>query len=363
MYGHFHDDKLEERRHESIAVQMRLSLVDVHDYGARIPTERRCDAGRLHAKLVQRPAEVEPRLRFFRDRWAEETWFTCTLEEAGDLTNKLVSAAERGEEPLPIAPPSAVSPFWLTSSCPSWCEGEHDVDSFYDDRAHMPDLCEDAMVRVDLHLERATADRPEWLELIVFRHYRESIGTINIAKSGNDGITLSPAEARTLADELRNLIRASQAAPLPSELPSTAAATQPDQPIPLRYERGTARYPCPHRITWCDGHSKQEILDARTPGNILIHSMVIDRVPGEGCSEPYVKVALEHEDDPNRPPYVYLNTKGEGADLNVLGVDRLIAALQHARAAIVGSNVDPATADLPAATTPRMNSAPIVNRQ
>lgn len=103
-------------------------------------------------------------------------------------------------------------------------------------------------------------------------------------------------------------------------------------------------------------------LDARTPGNILIHSMVIDGVPGEGRRESYVKVALEHDDDRNRPPYVYLNTNGEGADPNVLGVDQLIAALQQARAAIVGSNVDPAPA-VPAAATPRIPSAPTVNWQ
>ncbi|WP_433530433.1 DUF6907 domain-containing protein [Micromonospora sp. CA-263727] len=362
VFGHFDDDKLDERRHESAAVQMRLSLADAHDHGAKIPVERRYEAARLHVKLVQRPAEVEPALRFFRDRWAEETWFTCTVAEASDLANKLVSAAERGEEPLPIAPPAAGSPFWSTASCPSWCQATHDVDGFYEDRVHMPDLCEDAMVRVDLHLERATADRPEWLELMVFRHYRESIGTIDITKSQMAGITLTPAEARTLAGELRRLIHDSQAAPLLPKAPDTAV-TPAHHPVPLRYERGTAHYPCPHRITWCDGHSKREILDARTPGNMLLHSMVIDRVPGEGCSDSYVKVALEHDDDPNHAPSVYLTTKGDGTDLNGRGVDRLIAALRHARAAIVGSNVDPTPADLPTAAATRTASVATVDWQ
>ncbi|MFG1953929.1 DUF6907 domain-containing protein [Micromonospora sp. NPDC048830] len=361
VFGHFNDDTLADRRHESLACQLRLSLAEAHDHGPKLPAERRYDPARLHVKLVQRLTEAEPAVQFHRDRWADEVWFTCTLVEAVDLADRLVTMAALAEEPLPEAPASDGSPFWLSTACPPWCAKTHDTAAHYEDRVHIPDLSEEAMVKVDLCLERATDDEPEWLEVMVERHYRDSISTVALSKSGSVGVSLTPTETRTLADELRRLVSAGQALPLPAA--PAPGVTSPERPTPLRFEAGEARYPCPRRISWCDGHSKQEIIDARSQGNMFLHSTVIDRVPAGGELDSYVQVALDYDDNQDRAPYAYLSTDSEGTELGVEGIDRLIIILQRVRTVIVSSDINSNPTGLPTNSTGHTSPATVSNKE
>ncbi|MCW6003476.1 hypothetical protein K1W54_02600 [Micromonospora sp. CPCC 205371] len=339
VFGHFDDDRLDDRRHVSAAAEIKLSLVDSQDRGSSLAMENRWEPARLRVDLVQRLTEAQPAVRLFRDNQSDKPWVTCTLTEAETLATNLAIAAERGEEALPTEPASDDSPFWQTTACPPWCNSGHEVRDFYDDRTHI-DL-DRGWATIDLHLERADEKEPEQLQVLVLRDYQAVIGVVSLSKSGAAGVDLTPAEARNLARHLCHLVEASRQAPdQDSCWPGHGG-----HPDPLRRDltHRKKQFPCPHRIPWCSGHSKREIKDARTPGDGILHHGDIDSVPFSiGSITGTVDVAVEYLTEGDRQPFAYLQVVGGdgGAELDAISIDHTIAALHRAKALIEANHPD-----------------------
>jgi hypothetical protein len=337
-YGHFDDDSRDDKRHVGTPAEIRLSLMDPYDFGEHVHRERRFEPARVRFNLVQRLTEAEPAVWFYRDIHSTTPWVTCTLAEASDLATRLTVFADRGEEALPSTPAPEGSPFWLATACPHWCEHTHQPYDQDEDRLHMSGVLDDSG-RMNLQLEHAIGGEVADLNVSLYRHYRDAIGEVSVSKSGEPSIDLTPAEARTLACHLRRLAESGRGRS--SEAVRFGTSSTSDRRPPNAKPVG--HYRCPRRVTWCDGHGKQEIEFARR-GDILLHRGVVGEVPFTMGTEPgAVRVAIEYDDDPLKEPYacIQIGATDDGiAELDVAAVDQLITTLQELRAAVVTAQAD-----------------------
>ncbi|MCW3820028.1 hypothetical protein ONA91_36920 [Micromonospora sp. DR5-3] len=307
-------------------VMMRLSLAEAVDRGTDLPPAQRWEPAYLTLRLVQPLRDVLPTLCVYRDPELAEAWATCRVPEAGMLADLLVLAAARAEEPIPAGDAAPGAPFWLQTACPDWCTTRHQPDDCYENRVHQGDLLPDGEGVIDLLLEPAVKGHPEQLEVVVAHHYRSTVGAVHLVRSERTELQLTPAEARTLARHLSQLILTAAAA--------DGAAGQ-KRPNGGETRNGEPLFPCPHRHHWCQGHSKSEIIEARRPGNHLAHSGPVGSIPfATGNTLGTIDISISGRPE---PPTAYLQVvNGDGgATLDPTAIDHTIAALQRAKALIL----------------------------
>ncbi len=324
VHGHFDNDRRADRRHHSDPVVMRLALPDVVDRGDHWPRPHRWASAALVIRLTQRLDEIQPALTLYRDPTATDDWVRCAPAEAERLADLLVRAAELVEAPLP-SERALDGPFWQDIACPAWCSGGHLPEDAYEDRTHFGDLPSAARaVLIDLLLETAAEGRPEQFEVTVAQHYRSTTARVHVIKSEQAELRLTPAEARTLAAHLRQLV---QTAGLSAE------TLWPWTPIEGVTVGGESAFPCPHRLPWCRGHNKTEITEYRQLGNHLLHSGPITSAPFTTSGSPgSIDISINSLTD-RAQPFAYLQLLGGdgGAELDASTIDQVIAALQFTK--------------------------------
>jgi hypothetical protein len=325
VQGHFDEDPIADRRHVGAGVMMRLSLAEAVDRGSQLPPAQRWEPAHLTLRLVQRLGDVLPTVCVYRDPELAEAWATCRVPEAVLLADLLVLAAARAEEQIPVGDPVSGAPFWLETACPEWCTTRHEPDDHYEDRMHQGDLLPDGEGVIDLLLERAVKGHPEQIDVVLAHHYRSSSGAVHLVRSERTNLQLTPPEARTLAGHLRKLVRTAQLRADPAGQKG---------PLGGKTRNGETLFPCPHRRHWCRGHSRNEIIEARRPGNHLMHRGPVGSIPlATGNSLGTIDVSVSGYQD---QPFAYLRVvNGDRAGLDPAAIDHTIAALQRAKALIL----------------------------
>lgn len=324
VQGHFDDDRRADRRHQSDRITLRLSLADAVDLGERSTHPHRWVPAALVIRLVQYLDEIHPAITLYRDPTAIDVWVRCTAAEAERLAALLVRAAELAEAPLP-AELASDGPFWQDTACPSWCSTRHLPEDAYEDRTHFGDLPSAGETLVDLLLETAAEGRPEQLEVTVAQHYRCTKARVHVIKSEQAEMRLTPVEARTLAGHLLQFV---QTAGLPVD------TTWPCKPIEGVTVGGEPAFPCPHRHLWCVGHTKTEITEYRHVGNHLLHSGPITSVPYTTAGQPgSIDININSLTDDCTQLFAYVQLLGGdgGAELDVIGIDEAMIALQYTK--------------------------------